>query len=146
MILDQLTNWQAYAACHPAFAQAFTYLAETDFGKMEAGTYELDGKRVYAMVQDCEGRGVEGARLEAHQKYIDIQFTVSGHEVIGWADLAGVAGEGYDGEKDAEFATGESTTWIDIPAGHFAVFFPRDAHAPLAATGCCRKVVIKVAV
>jgi len=146
MILDQVTNWQVYAACHPAFAQAFTYLAETDFGAMEVGTYEIDGKRVYAMVQDCEGRGVEGARLEAHQKYIDIQFTVMGEEVIGWADLASVAGEGYDGEKDVEFATGASTTWVDVPAGHFAVFFPHDAHAPVAATGSFRKVVVKVAV
>jgi YhcH/YjgK/YiaL family protein len=154
MILDHIDNWQQYAACHSAFAKAFSHLAETDFTEMDEGRYELDGDRVYVMVQDCEGRGLDGARIEAHRKYIDIQFTVIGEEVIGWADIAdtglaklvGVKGEGYDAEKDVEFYSGEPFTWIDIPAGHFAVFFPNDGHAPLAADDSFRKVVVKIAV
>jgi YhcH/YjgK/YiaL family protein len=146
MILDQLKNWQLYAACHPAFAKAFSYLVETDFSKIDEGRYEIDGDKVYAMVQDCEGRGVDGARLEAHQKYIDIQFTLSGDELIGWSDVSTVSGEGYNAEKDVEFFTGTCVAWVAVPADHFTVFFPNDAHAPLAADGSFRKVVVKIAV
>ena len=35
---------------------------------------------------------------------------------------------------------------VDAPAGSFAVFFPADAHAPLAGDGDVRKAVVKVAV
>lgn len=146
MILDRLPNGAVYAACHPAFARAFAYLAETDFSKVPEGRYEIDGDRVYALVQLCEGRGVAGARIEAHRRYIDIQYTLDGDEVIGWSDLSNVVAEGYNAEKDVEFFTGENTTWIDVPAGHFAIFFPSDGHAPLAATGSFRKVVVKIAV
>jgi beta-galactosidase beta subunit len=33
-----------------------------------------------------------------------------------------------------------------VPAGSFAIFFPDDAHAPLATTGEAHKLVVKVAV
>ena len=36
--------------------------------------------------------------------------------------------------------------WFPLGRGQFAVFFPDDAHAPLAATGSLHKVVIKVEV
>ncbi len=36
--------------------------------------------------------------------------------------------------------------WIDLPVGKFMIFYPEDAHAPLAATGDNVKAVIKVAV
>ena len=146
MLLDKLANWQLYAACHPAFSQAFAYLADSDFIAKAEGRYTIDGDRVYAIVQDCEGRGVEGAKLEGHRKYIDIQFVVSGDEFMGWSDTADIVGQGYDAEKDVEFFTGDCQTWVDVPPDHFAVFFPSDGHAPLAATGPCRKVVVKVEV
>jgi len=146
MILDRLQNGSVYSGCHPGFAQAFAYLAETDFTTIPEGHYAIDGERIYAMVQDCTGRGISGARIEAHRRYIDIQYTLAGDEVIGWSDLSDVKGEGYNDEKDVEFFTGENTTWIDVPAGHFAIFFPSDGHAPLAATGAFRKVVVKIAV
>ncbi len=146
MILDRLPNGSLYAGCHPDFAKAFAYLANTDFTKVPEGRYAIDGDRVYAMVQDCTGRGVEGARIEAHRRYIDIQYTLVGDEVIGWSDIADVTGEGYNDEKDVEFYTGACVTWVNVPAGHFTIFFPNDGHAPLAATGSFRKVVVKIAV
>jgi beta-galactosidase beta subunit len=38
------------------------------------------------------------------------------------------------------------TTWLTLSAGQFAVFFPEDAHAPLAGQGGVHKAVVKVAV
>ncbi len=37
-------------------------------------------------------------------------------------------------------------TWIVLPQHKFMIFYPEDAHAPLAATGENVKAVVKVAV
>ena len=60
------------------------------------------------------------------------------------ADCAG-EGEGYDEAKDMELFGCRPEVWVDTPGGVFAIFFPEDAHAPMAATGPVHKVVMKVA-
>ena len=36
--------------------------------------------------------------------------------------------------------------WFSLPPGSFAIFFPSDAHAPLAGAGKTMKAVVKIAV
>jgi YhcH/YjgK/YiaL family protein len=108
----------------------------------------VQGTDLYALIDPREGRGRDGARLEVHRKYIDIQYTVSGVEVIGWRGLADCSrvAEPFSEERDIGFFAERPDTWLIIPAGHFAIFWPDDAHAPLAGTGHVHKVVMKVAV
>jgi YhcH/YjgK/YiaL family protein len=148
MILDELNHAEIYATLHPLFPVAFAFLRRTDLAVLPAGRIELDGNRLYANVDVREGKGKEGARLEAHRRYLDIQYVVSGDEWIGRQDVALCAGtgEGYSVEKDIEFFTAVPPLWFPVLPGNFAVFFPHDAHAPLAGTGIVKKVVVKVAV
>ena len=148
MILDDLKNADRHAGLHPDFAAAFDFLKRADIGTLPAGRCDVLGKRVFAIVGKDEGKGREKARLEAHRKYIDIQFVVSGEEWIGWRDLAACreSGLGYSAEKEIEFYTAAPTKWFRVPPGSFAIFFPEDAHAPLAGEGPVHKVVVKVAV
>ena len=37
-------------------------------------------------------------------------------------------------------------SWLDLSGDKFLVFFPEDAHAPLAGMGGLKKAVVKVAV
>lgn len=37
-------------------------------------------------------------------------------------------------------------TWLAVSRGVFAVFYPEDAHAPLASLGPIHKAVVKIAV
>ncbi|MFH0953756.1 MAG: YhcH/YjgK/YiaL family protein, partial [Verrucomicrobiota bacterium] len=129
------------------FARAFSFLRQAGVADLPPGRHEVDSDRVYAVVGKDTGRGRQGARLEAHRKYIDIQFVVAGHEVIGWEDLRNCRSRrrGYDREKDIEFFTGEPARWVTVPPGSLAIFFPEDAHAPLAGEGPVHKVVVKVA-
>ncbi|MCK5802273.1 MAG: YhcH/YjgK/YiaL family protein [Lentisphaeria bacterium] len=147
MILDKLDNAAHYCSCKPGFAKAFDFIAKALESMPEEGRYEIDGDQVYAMVQHCDGRGRDGAKLDTHRKYIDVQFTVSGREVIGWCALADCTpADGYDEEKDVELFGDASTAWIDLPEKHFAIFFPEDAHAPLAGEGKSIKIVVKIAI
>jgi len=147
MIIDTLGQASRYGALHPGLAKALEHLVRANVADLAMGEHELEGRRLYMIAAEDPGRTREGARLEAHRRYIDIQIVVSGTEVIGWRRLEeceGV-GEAYDAEKDIGFFTDEPTAWLELSPGTFAIFFPDDAHAPLAGEGLGRKVVVKVA-
>jgi biofilm protein TabA len=146
MVLDSLSNWRRYAALHPRFDRAFAYVMRTDLAAHPPGRVEIDGERIYVSIDHVDGRGHEAARLEAHAKYIDIQVTIAGEEVIGWRALADCERPeaAPDDAKDVRFYGDRPDTWLAVPRGHFAIFFPEDAHAPLAGTGQVRKAVVKV--
>lgn len=148
MILDTLAKSARYAVLHPGFARAFTFLRETDVAALPAGRHPIDGDRIYVSIDHKDGRGRDGARLEAHRRYIDIQFTIDGDEEIGWMPLAacGSSPAGFDESKDVGFFDAPVTTWLAVPRGAFAVFFPDDAHAPLAGRGLLKKAIVKIAV
>src|SRR5258708_3982044 len=102
MIVDTLTQSTRYAALHPAFARAFAFLQHTDLLALAPGRHDIDGDRIYVSIDHKDGRGRDGARIEAHRLYIDIQLTLEGAEEIGWMPLADCRQptRPYDQEKD----------------------------------------------
>ncbi len=144
MILDILARDDAHVALHPGFRDAFAFLRSLDVAALTPGRIEIAGDLLYAMVVDAEGKGQAQACLETHRRYIDIQYQVAGTDCIGWAPAAGLAGDGYDAEKDLEFHPARPESWATVAPGRFAVFFPEDAHAPLGGRGRLLKVVVKV--
>ena len=148
MILDTLINSARYAGMHPAFARAFEFLAVTDLAALPPGRHDIDGDRIYVSIDHKDGRGEDGARLEAHRRYIDIQYTIDGNELIGWMPLARISSPdgGFDETKDIGFFADRPSTWISVPPGSFTIFFPHDAHAPLAGRGHLKKAIVKIAV
>jgi YhcH/YjgK/YiaL family protein len=157
MILDKLNAADRYSSLHPAFARAFMFLREAKWedllstapnAERHSTRHPLDGERMYVSIDHLQGRGREGARLEAHRRYIDIQFTIEGHEEIGWkplGDCAATAGA-FDAARDVTFFSDRPDSWLSLPAGHFAIFFPEDAHAPLAGRGTLKKAIVKIAI
>ena len=148
MILDTLDHAGRYAALHPGFAMAFEFLRKQDLASWPAGRSEVNGAQICVLISKDRGRGLNGAKLEAHRKYIDIQYVVSGNELIGWRNLATcqTTGQGYNEDKDIEFFTARPNVWIRVPPDSLAIFFPEDAHAPLAGDGRVHKIVLKVAI
>jgi YhcH/YjgK/YiaL family protein len=98
------------------------------------------------MVACGEGRGRPNAKLEAHRRYADIQITVRGTEEIGYKPTAGCTEPEapFDENKDAILFRDAPEVWTPLAEGMFAVYFPEDAHAPMAGQGSVRKAVIKV--
>lgn len=148
MILDTLARSWRYTALHPAFRRAFDVLASRDLTTLEPGRHEIDGDYIYVSIDHKDGRGREGARLEAHRRYLDIQFTIDGSEEIGWMPLDECrhATGAFDPSNDIQFFSDPPRTWVAVPPGHFAIFFPEDAHAPLAGRGLLKKAIMKIAV
>lgn len=148
MIIDTLEQADRYTALHPEFARAFDFLRNAPLSDLKPGRHEIDGDGLFAIVATDEGRGRDRAKLEAHRRYIDIQYVVGGSEVIGWSGLerCGDIESPYDAQNDVALFRDPPVTWVDLAPGSFAVFFPEDAHAPLAGSQTVIKVVVKVAV
>lgn len=144
MVLDQLSNGSRYAALHPLFGRAFEFLETVR--TLPDGRHDIDGDRLYVLMQEADGKGHKAARLEAHRTYIDIQLTLEGIEEIGWSPLAACRPTDFDKTRDIGFFDDRPHIWLTLPPAHFAIFFPTDAHAPLGGMGKLRKAVIKVAV
>jgi biofilm protein TabA len=146
MVLDTLALAGRYSALHPGFAAAFAFLTKTNLASLAAGRHDIDGDRIFVLIDHTDGRGRHGARLEAHRRYIDIQYTFEGMEEIGWTPVAACrpfAG-GFDDAKDIGFFDDRPATWVSVPPGYFVIFFPDDAHAPLGGQGRLKKAIVKV--
>lgn len=144
MITDLSSQGARYAQIHPAFVDAFAFLNSTEPADLPAGSY--DKGSFIAVVIETDGKGIQGAPLEYHQRKIDIHVTLTGHDSIGWcskAQCATPAGP-FDTDNDIGFFKDEPELWIPVPPGSFAIFFPEDAHAPLGGEGLVRKIVLKI--
>ncbi len=148
MVLANLTAATHYYALHPLFPTAFDFLRNTDLMALAPGKYEVQGEQVFAIVEACAGRTRAAAQLECHRRYIDIQLVLEGVDEMGWKPLAECVDPAtdYDAARDIRFFKDPPSSWIATPPGSFCLFFPDDAHAPLASAGMIRKVVMKIAV
>ena len=133
MILDRLDNAERYFPLHAGFRAACDYLRRTDFANLAAGKHDIDGERLFVVMNRTEARGRDEAKLESHRQYIDIQYTIAGPDEIGWRPLAACTQihKPFDAEQDFGLFADPPETWIAVPPGSFAIYFPDDAHAPL---------------
>jgi YhcH/YjgK/YiaL family protein len=146
MILDTVQNANRYLTLNPGFAAAFAFLARPDLAELPVGRYEIDGDKVYALVQRQGGRKPDAGKLEAHCKYIDIQVVLGGVDTMGWRPTPSCQGIAmpYNDEKDVMLFTDQPTVWTAVGPGEFTIFFPEDAHLPMISDGELYKVVLKV--
>ena len=147
MILDLIENLRLYVPLHPLMQRVVDFLSAGDPASLPLGRHEIDGRRLFVIRDLAQGKGRDGARLEAHRNYIDIQIALDRPDVIGYSPLARCreVRDPYDAARDIEFFADPPESWIPLWPGSFAMFFPTDAHAPLAIQGQVQKTVFKLA-
>ena len=150
MIIDSIKNASLYYALGDRIAAALKYIEGADLPSLPKGRHEIQGDEVYALVQDYLTKPKDAALWEAHRKYIDIQFVVSGTERMGYTSLETMTAvhpaPEYNEVKDVVKFDGEGSFFIAEP-GTFAIFAPQDAHMPginVSGSEPVRKVVVKV--
>jgi YhcH/YjgK/YiaL family protein len=149
MIFDRIENSHIYENSSPLIKKAFEYLKQTDFSKMENGKHIVDGDALFAILQEYNTKNDADAKLEAHRKYIDVQYIISGEELIGLRPLINQTPcKEYDAENDYVLYD-DTCSFIKLNPGQFAVLFPQDLHKPgIKVDGSMKvkKVVMKVSV
>jgi YhcH/YjgK/YiaL family protein len=154
MIFASLTDSATYAALSPRFAAAFDFCRRVDLRTLPLGRHDVQGDDVFALLQENPLKPESACRWEAHRTYADIQLVLTGTECMGVVPLAACEPESpFDPAADVGFfrLTRPPAQKLTLPEGHFAIFFPHDAHMPLIAPAgsegaVVRKVVFKVRV
>ena len=145
MIIDRIEEQERYYALHPDMELAFAFLAEAP--DLEPGRYELENG-LFATIYENDTIQIDGVNLEAHRKYIDLQYCIAGGERMAWAHIQELNQISEEDGNDCCFFAGTSTA-VSIRPGMFYIMFPSDGHK----AGChnefpkhYRKVVVKIPV
>jgi YhcH/YjgK/YiaL family protein len=139
----------SYFKNHERWEKAFTFLKNNDLTKLEVKRHDIDGDNLYATVSEYTSKNEDAAKFEVHRKYIDIQYVISGKEIMNIAPLKTVKEilTPYDSKKDIEFITVKKIVNYKATPSNFFIFFPVDAHRPGLKDGVnspVRKIVLKV--
>lgn len=126
---------------------ALAFLKNPDLAFFEDGRYDL-GNGTYANVQSYLTK--DSAYFEYHKSYTDIQYMLSGAEIIETAPTDSLCNpiSPYDKGSDIGFykdAKYKDVTTID--SSRFMVLFPKDGHKPCIMcekSAPVKKVVIKM--
>lgn len=130
------------------YKKALEFIATNDLNAMETGKHILDGENLFVNIVDSKLKTPAEARLEVHDRYIDIQVPLSKAESFGVkprTETTGPEGE-FNTEKDILFYTDKNWQTITVDKGQPITFDPDTAHAPLIGEGEIHKAIFKVKV
>ncbi|CAI0991825.1 YhcH/YjgK/YiaL family protein [Serratia quinivorans] len=131
-------------------AHAIAYLQDTDFSTLPAGRYQDPATGYVVQVLDLHTQQPGDLRPEVHRQNVDVQFLVSGSELIGVAADRGdnPVHQELLAQRDIIFYRDVADeSWLTLQPGNFAVFFPQDVHRPACINQqpcAIRKVVVKI--
>lgn len=146
MIVDTLENLSLYFPLHPDMREAAEFLRAFAKKPGEMKRYSLNENGLFVNAETYLTKPEQGREAEAHRKYVDLQFVLSGRERIGVSPLEMMtpAGE-FQPADDIGFYTGECAQWARLAAGGFALIWPHEAHLPGTQWGGESRVVKLVA-
>jgi len=151
MILGLLSDIAQQKSMLPqAVVRALEVLQQQDLAQMAPGRYEIDGDKLFYLIQDAMPRMLDGCKSEAHATYADIQMPVGACERFGMAlpqpELVAVD-DRFESNDIAFYPTPANEFFMDIKPGAYVVFLPGELHRPCVSINDqtpFRKVVVKV--
>ena len=148
MITDNIDHLKRYAV--PKTEAILKFIADHDCACLPDGEIEIEGRQLFVRIMSYTPKPAEENRFEIHRVYADVQYLVSGTEIMQTTRLKDSTRlTEYDPRGDYLFlkASGVTTDLI-IQAGEFAVFYPNQAHRPSCSyegyNGLVKKLVFKV--
>lgn len=149
MVLANIKDAERYYALNTNFVEVFDFLKTLTKNSKEGivrENYYVNFSGEFVDTADKNPDGTEKV-LEAHKKYIDIHYCVSGSEGIGYAETSSLeAISEYDDKDDYVLLKGEYRKVI-LNEGDFCIVFPEDAHIPVmkgSSDGKLLKAVAKI--
>jgi YhcH/YjgK/YiaL family protein len=148
MVIDKIENHKIYTGLGSRIKLAFDYIMKTDLVQTPLGQYEIDGDDVFAIVMEYDTKDKSETKFEGHHKYIDLQYIISGTELIGITTLIDQVPVESSTENDYDLYDIDGD-FIKFDSGTFMLFFPDDLHMPAISVNQVskiKKVVVKVRV
>lgn len=145
MIKGNISNIENLSNLPDTIINGLNYIKNTNFSSLKDGKIFIDGENMFVNIQTYMTK--EDANYEAHRKYADIQYIISGSEKIGVTDYKTCSTViAYDEVNDIEFLSGNGNDII-LKEGEFLILYPEDAHKPsisISESTQVRKAVVKV--
>lgn len=127
---------------------ALSYIKNLNVETLSFGKYKVDDK-FYYIVQEYETKTLDECMYESHRKYVDIQFIVTGEEMMEVANVSSLIVEKeYDEELDVQFWKAPNHAMqMSLLEGSYIILYPEDAHrgaVTLSKKSNVKKIVGKV--
>ncbi len=134
---------------NPLFAKVFEFLDAHSLEELKkfGANIELDGKNAFLIFSKNKLKKVENARLEAHDKYIDLQLVLEGAERIGVRDRSECVDVVEDRRPDGGdivFFAQDYDKFVELHSGEYVVLSTDCAHAPTIGEGEDIKCIAKI--
>lgn len=135
---------------HKILVKGLEYLTKTDLAVLPKGKYEIEGKDIYVAINEYETQPREVRRAEAHVDYLDIQYIISGQEMVAYSLLTAnneVLADEMAADDVIFYKTVQQETELVMTEGMYAIFFPWDVHRPnciLNKADNVKKAVVKI--
>lgn len=126
----------------------FKFLIDSNLDSLPLGRNDF-GEDVYAVISKYTTKDLEHVYYESHEKYIDLQYIISGEEYIGLTCHTAVLKviSPYNENKDIEFYDYDGGDLLLAKPDRYFIFFPHDIHKPCIKVDDkseVKKIVIKI--
>ena len=149
MVLDTIENAAKYLHLGDGIAKALSYIRQNDVAAFEPGRYEIDNDRLVMLVFEYSNKTTDKHKLEGHRRYIDLQYWVSGSELMGHDILnSQPLVEDYNEKADYAFYNCNAS-FTRLSPGMFVIYYPTDLHTAVTdpqAESKVKKIVFKIRV
>ena len=149
MIIDHINNAALYYGLGGRIRAGLRFLQTAELRNLPLGKNVISGDDLFAVVSEYKTKPEISVKWEAHRRYIDIQYIVSGMEIIGcqWLSKLKITVP-YHKNNDVLFLRGAGNRLV-VQEGFFVIFYPQDAHRPglsVRRSRAVRKIVVKALV
>lgn len=148
MIYDHISNIATYHGLSSNIALGLDFLKQMN-PDTPVGEYQIN-QEVKAIVSEYTTKHINENGYEAHRDCIDIQYIISGEEVVRSLPLVYLKEiNPYNKDCDAAFyvETDVKPQELLLGNGYFAILYPQDGHMPQLCVNepqNVKKVVVKV--
>lgn len=147
MIVDHVKNMGKYPQLEKYAKKITEFIERCGKESLADGRYDLlADNELFALLQHYEAKPKESGRMESHEKYADVQYVLSGKEII-YYDLAEKLTISEDKRPESDvifYENGEDMSGNILTEGMFAYYAPQDAHMPGISHGEAAKKVGKI--
>ncbi|WP_278683181.1 YhcH/YjgK/YiaL family protein [Paraclostridium bifermentans] len=151
MLVENIRLSEKYDYLRDEFKKAYEFLKRDDLNELSVGSIRI-GEKVTAYVQEYITSDRDDLDFETHEKNIDIQYMISGQEIIEVCNRKLLEEKtSYDTEKDIQYykEPKERFTSLVLNPGDIAILMIEDAHKPRCRAinkQTIKKIVIKIAI
>ena len=128
MIFGNLKDIERYGFLENLVKEALLHAKENNVINYEAGSHEIDGKKLFLNRVNYTTKNKEERFWEGHKKYIDVHVVFEGKERINLNFKDNLSVKKYVEEDDFLEFEGDENSTVVLEKDDFLICYPEDIH------------------